>query len=88
MGVIAGRREHGKTLDMDIRNIPFTGQRVSTNDMSKRMKDEISILAGFLCLSPDVGTNLDRMVRQFVEQLEEVMSGVVHASAEVFGITG
>ena len=87
VGVIAGRREHGKTLNMDIGNIPFAGQRVSTNNMGKGMKDQISIFAGCLGLSPDVGADLDRMVRQFVEQLEEVMSGVVHPAAKFFWIT-
>jgi hypothetical protein len=51
---------------VNIRNILFAGNRVSTNNM---------------------GTNLNRMIRQFMEQFDKIISCKIQAAAQDFGIS-
>ena len=51
VGIITSGREHRKGLDVNVRNVHLAGKRMSTNHMSKRVNNKVSILTGFFSLT-------------------------------------
>lgn len=86
VGIIARRREHGESLDVNVGDIHFTRGRVRANRVSKRMDDEIGVAACFVNLTRDVSADRDGMIHHLAHLLEWIETDVVHAATQILGI--
>lgn len=84
--VIAGGREHGKGLDVNVGNIFLAGEGVSPNSMSESVDDEVRVAAGFIGLAHHFCADINGMRHQFFDEFEEVITRIVEAAAEFFGV--
>src|SRR5919109_240204 len=84
--IVTCRRKHRKCLNVNIWNVLFARQRMRADYMGKRMKNQISVLTSFFCLAPDICTNLDCMIHQFLEQSDKIMARLIQAAAQVLWI--
>lgn len=86
VGVVARRREHRKSLDVNVGDIHFTRGRVRADCVSKRMDDEVGVAAGFVNLTRDIGADRDGVIHHLAHLLERIEADIVHAATQIFGV--
>jgi hypothetical protein len=86
VGIIAGRREHGKGLDVNIGDVFLAGESVSANGVSEGVDDEICVAAGFISLAHHLGTDIHCMRHQLFEEFEKVIARIIKATTKFFGV--
>lgn len=86
VGIVACGREHGEGLDVNIGDVFLAGEGVRADGMSEGVDDEIGVAAGFFGLMEHLHADVHRMGHEFFYLPDEVVSRIVEAAAEFFGI--
>lgn len=86
IGVVARGREHGEGLDMNIGDVFLASKRMRANRMSEGVDDEVGVAAGLIGLTEHLRADLNGMRHHLSDLLDEVISRIVEAAAQVFGV--
>jgi 3-hydroxyisobutyrate dehydrogenase-like beta-hydroxyacid dehydrogenase len=86
VGVVARGREHGEGLDVNIGYVFLASEGMCADGMSEGMDDEVGAAAGLIGLTEHLRADLNRMRHHLSDLLDEVISRIVEATAQAFGI--
>ena len=77
VGVIAGGHEHREEINIHIRDVFFTGERMRSNSMCEGMNDEVCVFASLLGLTHNICADFNGMRHQFADLFEEVIARII-----------
>lgn len=85
--IIARRREHRESLNVNVGYGFASGEGMPANSMSERMNDEIRTFRCVLGLAHDIHADLDCVTHELPNHFEGVESGIVELTAQILRLS-